>query len=168
MSLSYHWKRSSIQAYDHWEAYLRFLIETSTFLHKHNLSSVALHLYFYNLWYLMGLPGWCILLHIYFISSWISLPSFYDVCDAANIMMLQLVAVQVPYIWYIVPYLFMVCTCRYHSHELWLHMLAMYVMYMLWYYNIVPYTKTSSYPPPAISSVWCMIYRRKRRPSFNI
>jgi len=60
MSLSYHWKRSSIQAYDHWEAYLRFLIETSTFLHKHNLSSVALHLYFYNLWYLNSPSPWAL------------------------------------------------------------------------------------------------------------
>jgi len=34
----------NIQTYDEWEAYLRFLIQASTFLHKHNfLATVALH-----------------------------------------------------------------------------------------------------------------------------
>ena len=30
-----------------------------------------------------------------------------------------------------------------------------YVHALVLQYRMVPYTKTSSYPPPAISSVWC-------------
>ena len=38
------WDNENIQTYEQWEAYLHFLVEASTFLHKHNLLvSVALH-----------------------------------------------------------------------------------------------------------------------------